>query len=48
MEAVNKTLLKLESEGKSQQIYNQWFGPGTKAEQPRGEFKFAPLADQPK
>ncbi len=48
VEAVNKTLLKLESEGKSQQIYNQWFGPGTKAEQPRGEFKFAPLADQPK
>ncbi|EOX6881189.1 ABC transporter substrate-binding protein [Providencia stuartii] len=46
IENVNKTLLKLEKEGKAEQIYNRWFGPDTKAAQPRGEFKFAPLDQQ--
>ncbi|EMF0918622.1 MULTISPECIES: ABC transporter substrate-binding protein [Providencia] len=46
IENVNNTLLKLEKEGKAEQIYNRWFGPDTKAAQPRGEFKFAPLDQQ--
>lgn len=46
IENVNNTLLKLEKEGKAEQIYNRWFGPDTKAAQPRGEFKFAPLEQQ--
>ncbi|MBG5883549.1 ABC transporter substrate-binding protein [Providencia alcalifaciens] len=48
IENVNATLLKLEKEGKANEIYNRWFGPDTKAAQPRGEFKFAPLSEQPK
>lgn len=48
IESVNVTLLKLEENGQAQQIYNRWFGPGTKAEQARGSFTFAPLDKQPK
>ncbi|MBD2820683.1 ABC transporter substrate-binding protein [Xenorhabdus sp. 42] len=46
IDAVNQTLLKLEKDGEAEKIYNRWFGPETKSAQPRGDFKFAPLADQ--
>jgi len=29
-------------------IYDRWFGPETKSAQPRGDFTFAPLDQQPK
>lgn len=45
---VNETLVKLEKDGEATKIYNRWFGPETKAAQPRGEFKFTPLDQQPK
>ncbi|MBE8596034.1 ABC transporter substrate-binding protein [Xenorhabdus sp. BG5] len=48
VDSVNQTLLKLEKEGEAEKIYNRWFGPETKSAQPRGDFKFAPLADQAK
>ncbi|OTA20509.1 cystine transporter subunit [Xenorhabdus beddingii] len=48
IEAVNQTLLKLEKDGEAEKIYNRWFGPETKSAQPRGDFKFAPLASQAK
>ncbi|CDL84980.1 ABC transporter substrate-binding protein [Xenorhabdus szentirmaii] len=48
IDAVNQTLLKLEKDGEAEKIYNRWFGPETKSAQPRGDFKFAPLADQAK
>ena len=43
---INNTLLRLEKEGKADEIYNRWFGPDTKSAQPRGDFKFAPLSEQ--
>ncbi|OHT22963.1 ABC transporter substrate-binding protein [Providencia stuartii] len=46
VENVNEALLKLEKEGQAEVIYNRWFGPDTKAAQPRGDFKFAPLDQQ--
>lgn len=46
VENVNETLIKLEKDGKAEVIYNRWFGPDTKAAQPRGDFKFAPLSEQ--
>ncbi|HFR4113514.1 TPA: ABC transporter substrate-binding protein [Yersinia enterocolitica] len=45
---VNETLVKLEKDGEAAKIYARWFGPETKAAQPRGDFKFAPLDQQPK
>lgn len=45
---VNETLVKLEKDGEAAKIYDRWFGPETKAAQPRGDFKFAPLDQQPK
>ncbi|KAA8998408.1 ABC transporter substrate-binding protein [Affinibrenneria salicis] len=45
---INQTLLKLEQQGEAEKIYNRWFGPETKSAQPRGDFKFAPLDQQPK
>lgn len=45
---VNETLIKLEKEGDAVKIYDRWFGPETNSAQPRGEFKFAPLDQQPK
>ncbi|CNK62423.1 ABC transporter substrate-binding protein [Yersinia aldovae] len=45
---VNETLVKLEKDGEAAKIYNRWFGPETNSAQPRGEFKFAPLDQQPK
>ncbi|CNC13047.1 putative periplasmic solute-binding protein [Yersinia pseudotuberculosis] len=45
---VNETLIKLEKEGEAVKIYDRWFGPETNSAQPRGEFKFAPLDQQPK
>lgn len=47
-EAVNQTLVKLEKDGDAAKIYNQWFGPESKAAQPRGNFTFGPLDQQPK
>ena len=35
---INNTLLRLEKEGKADEIYNRWFGPDTKSAQPRGDF----------
>ncbi|EMY3530386.1 amino acid ABC transporter substrate-binding protein [Yersinia ruckeri] len=46
--AVNQTLEKLEKDGDAVKIYNHWFGPETKSVQPRGDFTFAPLDQQPK
>ncbi|EKT57164.1 ABC transporter substrate-binding protein [Providencia burhodogranariea] len=46
VENVNEALLTLEKEGKAEVIYERWFGPETKAAQPRGDFKFAPLDQQ--
>lgn len=46
VENVNEALLKLEKDGQAEVIYNRWFGPDTKAAQPRGDFKFAPLDQQ--
>ena len=46
VENVNEALLKLEKEGQAEVIYNRWFGPDTKAAQPRGDCKFAPLDQQ--
>ncbi len=46
IETVNETLLNLEKGGKAEVIYQRWFGPDTKAAQPRGDFKFAPLDQQ--
>ncbi|ENA1755251.1 ABC transporter substrate-binding protein [Yersinia ruckeri] len=46
--AVNQTLEKLEKDGDAVKIYNHWFGPETKSAQPRGDFTFAPLDQQPK
>ncbi|KLN98240.1 ABC transporter substrate-binding protein [Moellerella wisconsensis] len=46
IEAVNSALLKLEQNGQAEVIYTRWFGPETKAAQPRGDFKFAPLDKQ--
>ncbi|MDT9587178.1 MAG: ABC transporter substrate-binding protein [Candidatus Arsenophonus melophagi] len=40
--AVNRTLLKLEENGQAEKIYNRWFGPDTKSPLARGDFKFAP------
>jgi len=45
---INQTLLKLEKDGEAVKLYDKWFGPETKAAQPRGDFKFAPLDQQPK
>lgn len=45
---VNTILLNMEKEGEAVKIYNRWFGPDTKTAQPRGDFKFAPLDQQPK
>ena len=45
---VNETLVKLEKDGQAAIIYDRWFGPETNAAQPRGDFKFAPLDQQPK
>jgi len=47
-EAVDAALLELEKDGQATKIYDRWFGPDTKAAQPRGDFRIAPLADQPK
>ena len=46
--AVNETLIKLEKDGEAVKIYDRWFGPETKSAQPRGDFKIAPLDQQPK
>lgn len=46
VENVNEALLALEKDGKAEVIYERWFGPDTKAAQPRGDFKFAPLDQQ--
>ncbi|ACS87756.1 ABC transporter substrate-binding protein [Musicola paradisiaca] len=45
---INEVLLNLEKQGDAVKIYNRWFGPDTKSAQPRGDFKFAPLDQQPK
>lgn len=45
---VNETLLDLEKRGDAQTIYDRWFGPSTTSAQPRGNFTFAPLDQQPK
>ncbi|HEI8868777.1 TPA: ABC transporter substrate-binding protein [Serratia odorifera] len=45
---INDSLLKLEQGGEALKIYQRWFGPETKTAQPRGDFKIAPLAQQPK
>jgi polar amino acid transport system substrate-binding protein len=47
-EAVDAALLELEKDGQATLIYDRWFGPETKAAQPRGDFRIAPLAEQPK
>nr|BET44762.1 MAG: transporter substrate-binding domain-containing protein [Candidatus Aschnera chinzeii] len=40
---INNILLKLENNGQADIIYNRWFGVGTIAELPRGNFKFTVL-----
>jgi len=45
---VNDALSDLEKRGEAEKIYNRWFGPDTLSAQPRGDFKFAPLDQQPK
>ncbi|MFP1726832.1 ABC transporter substrate-binding protein [Lonsdalea quercina] len=45
---VNDALSDLEKRGEAEKIYNRWFGPDTRSAQPRGDFKFAPLDQQPK
>ncbi len=38
-EAVNKILIELEESGEAAKIHDRWFGPNTKAANPRGDFK---------
>ncbi|MEH0874218.1 ABC transporter substrate-binding protein [Pectobacterium cacticida] len=45
---INDTLINLEKQGEAKTIYDRWFGPNTKSFQPRGDFTFAPLDQQPK
>ncbi|WP_192456238.1 ABC transporter substrate-binding protein [Musicola keenii] len=45
---INEVLLNLEKQGDAVKIYNRWFGPDTQSAQPRGDFTFAPLDQQPK
>ncbi|MCA7011743.1 ABC transporter substrate-binding protein [Dickeya dadantii] len=45
---VNDILLNLEKQGDVVKIYHRWFGPETPSAQPRGDFKIAPLDQQPK
>ncbi|MFP1747023.1 ABC transporter substrate-binding protein [Lonsdalea quercina] len=45
---VNEALADLEKRGEAEKIYNRWFGPDSLSAQPRGDFKFAPLDQQPK
>lgn len=45
---IDETLLELEKQGTAKTIYDRWFGPSTKSAQPRGDFTFAPLDQQPK
>ncbi|AIU90315.1 ABC transporter substrate-binding protein [Pectobacterium brasiliense] len=45
---INDTLINLEKQGEAKTIYDRWFGPSTKSSQPRGDFTFAPLDQQPK
>ncbi|AWK15245.1 ABC transporter substrate-binding protein [Candidatus Fukatsuia symbiotica] len=47
IEFINRTLIKLEEDGDALNIYNRWFGAETRSAQPRGDFKFALLDQQP-